>query len=81
LKEHCEVGRVAQKLKKRKERKQKEFVFLGYSVDKTKNFVFVDDVVATGSTAKAVWLALGKPSLFHIWSLTYRPRLARTTFF
>lgn len=34
--------------------------------------VFVDDVVTTGSTAKAAWKALGKPEDFTIWSLAQR---------
>ncbi len=34
--------------------------------------IFVDDVVTTGSTAKAAYIALGRPSNFEVWSIAYR---------
>ena len=37
--------------------------------------IFVDDIVTTGATAKAAYLALGRPKNFAIWSLFYRPFL------
>lgn len=43
------------------------------SVLKAKNkIIFVDDVLTTGSTAQAAWLALGKPKDFEAWTLIYR---------
>lgn len=66
----------AQKFKRKQERKRKSFEFLGGSIDNSMNFIFIDDVVTTGSTAMAAWYALGKPPLFQIWSLAYRARLA-----
>lgn len=36
---------------------------------------FVDDVVTTGSTARAAWRALGCPSHFSVFSLIYRSHL------
>ena len=42
---------------------------------KNKNLVFVDDVVTSGATAKAAYLALDKPKLFMIWSIFWRKRL------
>lgn len=76
-----QVGaRIAQKLKRRRDRKRKSFEFLGNSIDKSSNYIFIDDVVATGSTATAAWYALGKPEFFQIWSLAYRPRLAPPIF-
>lgn len=41
-----------------------------------KTVVFVDDVVTTGSTAQAAFLALGSPSTFNVWTLAYRPRFS-----
>jgi predicted amidophosphoribosyltransferase len=66
----------AQKFKKIQERKVRDFKFLGDSIDKSKHYIFVDDIVTTGSTANAAWFALDMPDLFEIWSLAYRPRLA-----
>jgi predicted amidophosphoribosyltransferase len=75
LREPSSRHRIAQKLKRKSERQVKTFDFLGKSVDNAKTYIFIDDVVATGSTAKAAWLALGKPAIFQIWSLAYRPKL------
>ncbi len=44
---------------------------------KNKNLVFIDDVVTSGATAKAAWLALGKPRSFMVWSIFWRKRLHR----
>lgn len=38
--------------------------------------VFVDDVITTGSTAMAAYLALGDPNDFAVWTLVSRPKLA-----
>ena len=38
--------------------------------------VFVDDVITTGSTATAAYLALGEPSDFEVWTIAARPKLA-----
>ena len=37
------------------------------------SWVFLDDVVTTGATARAAFLALGKPPRFEVWALAYRP--------
>jgi predicted amidophosphoribosyltransferase len=37
-----------------------------------KHIIFVDDVVTTGSTARAAWRALGKPRDFAVWALAQR---------
>lgn len=37
-----------------------------------KHVIFVDDVVTTGSTARAAWRTLGKPRDFAVWALAQR---------
>ncbi len=44
-----------------------------FSYDPKMKIVFVDDVVTTGSTAKAAYKALGRPKNFQVWSLAVRP--------
>lgn len=39
-------------------------------------FLFADDVITTGSTAIAAYMALGDPSDFEVWTMVNRPRLA-----
>jgi predicted amidophosphoribosyltransferase len=41
-----------------------------------KRIVFADDVVTSGSTAMAAYMALGDPESFEVWTLVARPRLA-----
>ncbi len=38
-------------------------------------YIFVDDVITTGSTALLAYKSLGKPKHFEIWTLFNRPRL------
>lgn len=38
-------------------------------------YIFVDDIVTTGSTAAYAYKCLGKPPHFEIWTLFNRPRL------
>jgi predicted amidophosphoribosyltransferase len=40
------------------------------------NIVFVDDILTTGSTARAAYIALGKPSRFRVFVWAYRPLIA-----
>ena len=40
------------------------------------SIIFIDDVVTTGATAQAAYLAMGRPKNFKVWALAYRPRLA-----
>jgi predicted amidophosphoribosyltransferase len=41
-----------------------------------RTYVFVDDVITTGSTAMAAYLALGAPREFEVWTVAARPKLA-----
>lgn len=38
--------------------------------------IFVDDVLTTGSTARAAFKALGEPKGYEAWTLAWRPKLA-----
>lgn len=38
--------------------------------------IFADDVITTGSTAMAAYMALGDPVDFEVWTLVARPRVA-----
>jgi predicted amidophosphoribosyltransferase len=38
--------------------------------------IFADDVITTGSTAMAAFMALGDPEQFEVWTLVARPRIA-----
>jgi predicted amidophosphoribosyltransferase len=73
------VGLTQQKIKSRKDRELKQF-----SLSRTlspaakarllgaKGFLFLDDVIASGATAKAAWSALGKPTAFEAWAIAWR---------
>ncbi len=39
-------------------------------------FIVVDDVITSGSTAMAAYIALGEPSAYEVWTLACRPKLA-----
>lgn len=39
-------------------------------------WLFIDDVITTGSTAMAAYIALGEVFRFSVWTLTCRPKLA-----
>lgn len=41
-----------------------------------KSIVFADDVITSGATAMAAYMALGDPDGFEVWTLAARPRLA-----
>ena len=38
----------------------------------SRNFLFVDDLITTGSTARAAWIALGSPKNFEAWTVAHR---------
>lgn len=67
---------------KKKSRSQRQQTRIGWAENFTKqdfmkfsagkHVIFVDDVVTTGSTARAAWLNMGKPRDFSIWALAQR---------
>lgn len=42
----------------------------------SRRIVFADDVITSGATAMAAYMALGDPDQFEVWTLVARPRLA-----
>lgn len=66
----------SQKTKNREERTRVHMTCDAEDHEKIAQFkgeiVFVDDVVTTGSTAKAAYIALGRPPRFQVWSIAYR---------
>lgn len=63
---------VAQKFLSRSERANVEFRLAG-STERAPGYLFVDDVLATGSTAAAAWRAVGQPAAFSAWAIAHRP--------
>ncbi|MGZ3743352.1 MAG: ComF family protein [Pseudobdellovibrionaceae bacterium] len=68
-----------QKNKSRRQRQKVTFVWSEnftkqefIKVSSGKRIIFVDDVVTTGSTARAAWISLGKPRDFAVWALAQR---------
>jgi predicted amidophosphoribosyltransferase len=54
-------------------RANREFeLTVDFSILRNKRIIFVDDVVTTGQTALAAFVAMKEPSDFQIWSLIYR---------
>lgn len=45
----------------------------------TSSIIFVDDVITTGASAMAAYMALGSPKSFSVWVLASRPKLAGKT--
>lgn len=46
--------------------------------DPQTQLVIADDVVTSGATARAAWMALGRPKECEIWALAYRTTLRNT---
>lgn len=54
--------------------KKKLSISQGVSPPKRGPIIFADDVVTTGGTAKAAWIALGQPPNFQVWTIGCRPK-------
>ena len=73
----------SQKGKQISERRKISFIFDSSKLDSSTCFsqdtvfVFTDDVVTSGATAQAVYLALKQPRSFSIWSIFWRELEAR----
>lgn len=44
------------------------------NLSKSRSFVFVDDIITTGSTAMAAFMALGEPERFSVFAIVSRPK-------
>lgn len=58
---------------------REDFANLVEEVRGAKRIIFADDVITSGSTAMAAYMALGDPDRFEVWTLAARPRLAGKT--
>jgi predicted amidophosphoribosyltransferase len=75
--ERAGQNRKSQKTKSRKERGEIKFQVsdIGWcAIQNAEGFIFIDDVIATGATAKAAWVALGKPRKFECWAIAAKVR-------
>lgn len=59
----------------RSERRFEELDMATFTLPSTR-WIFVDDVITTGATAMAAYMALGSPECFETWTLVCRPKLA-----
>ena len=69
--------KFSQKTKSRTERSKIEFrisIPARKRIERAAGFIFIDDVIATGATAKAAWIALGKPRAFESWAIALKVR-------
>lgn len=76
---HLEIqgeGQSPQKEKKWYDRFQREFRWAGKPLRPEAQIIFIDDVVTSGATVNAAWVALGRPSRFQVWCVANQPRLA-----
>lgn len=75
---HKDQNTTSQKSKSRAERGLTELVCTEkYSSFLEDQIIFVDDVLTTGSTARAAYEILGRPKKFEVWTVLDRPRLPR----
>lgn len=68
---------ASQKAKSQMERSKIEFrISPGAKnrIERAAGYIFIDDVIATGATAKAAWVALGKPRAFECWAIAWKVR-------
>ena len=57
------------------ERAKSTMSYFGQTLPENPRLIFVDDLIASGYTAKAAFEALGKPEHFEVWTVAHRPRV------
>lgn len=70
-------ARISQKTKSRAQRSEIEFrvsVPAKKRIERAAGFIFIDDVLVTGATARAAWVALGRPRAFECWAIAAKVR-------
>lgn len=55
------------------ERSEKRLELIG-EIEKDAKMIFCDDVITSGSTAKAAFCALREPEGFEVWTIAFRPK-------
>ena len=74
-----------QKQKTRQKRQELQIIEIentdATTASPSQHFIFVDDILTTGATARAAWKALGKPRNFKILTLTWRHFFENPLFF
>ena len=72
-----EAKKTHQRLKSAAERSERRYRLRpGFEPQPDRHYIFVDDVITTGATAMAAYMALGDPAHFKVWTIVCRPRLA-----
>jgi predicted amidophosphoribosyltransferase len=67
----------SQKQKSVESRLEREFSLVkNAKFPRKTRIVFADDILTTGSTARAAFKALGEPKNFEVWAIAWRPKLA-----
>lgn len=69
--------KASQKLKSKKARGERKYQVSEKwrdTIDNAVGVLFVDDVIVTGSTAKAAWEALGRPLNFECWAIAFKEK-------
>jgi predicted amidophosphoribosyltransferase len=72
------LEKETQKQKKANNRRERRFLLAESIILPVGTLIFVDDLLTTGSTAEAAWVALKRPQQFEVWCIAYQPKLAIT---
>jgi predicted amidophosphoribosyltransferase len=68
-----------QKSKSREERAENKLELIDGSLERSgsgdspRKIIFIDDLIVSGETARAAYIALGRPGDFEVWTIAFRP--------